>query len=170
MLGSRAPLSTMYARNILLRRQEDFQFSFEATLKVPKLSAGQNLGITCYYDENTYLTCGLHATGNGYELRLEEHVGLETTCSRCLSIAVKEGELLTLKVDTDYLKRSFSYHAEGGQWQELVTLDNVYYLCDEGIRMGKRFTGAMVGVYAYSGEYEERLVGEFKNMIYTPAK
>ena len=73
-------------------------------------------------------------------------------------------------MDTDYLKRSFSYHAEGGQWQELVTLDNVYYLCDEGIRMGKRFTGAMVGVYAYSGEYEERLVGEFKNMIYTPAK
>ena len=25
-------------------------------------------------------------------------------------------------------------------------LPRVYYLCDEGIRMGKRFTGAMVGM------------------------
>ncbi|WP_242839071.1 hypothetical protein [Butyrivibrio sp. MC2021] len=31
-------------------------------------------------------------------------------------------------------------------------LDNVYYLCDEGLKKGKRFTGAMMGMYAYSGE------------------
>ncbi|MBQ8878760.1 MAG: hypothetical protein IJ029_08540, partial [Lachnospiraceae bacterium] len=36
----------------------------------------------------------------------------------------------------------------------LQTLPNVYYLCDEGIRMGKRFTGAMVGIYGYGGEKE----------------
>ena len=35
---------------------------------------------------------------------------------------------------------------------EFVTLNNVYYLCDEGLKKGKRFTGAMVGMYAYAGE------------------
>lgn len=170
VLGSREPLSTMYSRNILLRRQEDFRFAFEATLKVPELKAGQNLGITCYYDENTYLTCGVHAGEKGYELKLEEHIGLETTCSACTVLDVKAGQRISLKVDTDYLKRSFFYKVEEGVWEEFVSLANVYYLCDEGIRMGKRFTGAMVGVYAYSGEYEERLTGEFEKMSYIPVK
>ena len=35
----------------------------------------------------------------------------------------------------------------------IISLDNVYYLCDEGIRKGKRFTGAMIGMYAYAGDY-----------------
>ena len=170
VLGSREPLSTMYSRNILLRRQEDFRFSFEATLKVPKLEKGQNAGITCYYDENTYLTCGIYQGEKGYELRLEEHIGKETTCSGSVALSVEEGELLSLRVDTDYLKRSFSYRIGTVEWQKFVILENVYYLCDEGIKMGKRFTGAMVGVFVYSGEYEERLIGEFKNLIYAPGK
>ena len=170
VLGSRMPLSTMYSRNILLRRQEDFRFSFEATWKVSRLKPGQNVGITCYYDENTYLTCGLYMKDAGYELRLEEHIGTETVCSQREALHIKEGELLRVRVETDFLKRSFSYETADGQWKEFAVLHNVYYLCDEGIRMGKRFTGAMVGVYAYSGEYEERLVGEFKNMIYLPTK
>lgn len=29
-----------------------------------------------------------------------------------------------------------------------MTLENVTYLSDEGVKLGKRFTGAMVGVYA----------------------
>ena len=29
-------------------------------------------------------------------------------------------------------------------------------LCDEGIRKGKRFTGAMIGMYAYAGDYGSR--------------
>ena len=35
-------------------------------------------------------------------------------------------------------------------------LDNVYYLCDEGLKKGKRFTGAMIGMYAYAGDYGSR--------------
>ncbi|MBQ8821654.1 MAG: family 43 glycosylhydrolase [Lachnospiraceae bacterium] len=171
ILGSKKPLSTMYSRNILLRRQENFKFSFETELRVPALKEGQNLGITCYYDENTYLNLGVvYAQREGYLLMLEEHVGTKTMCNYSGVLSVKEGEVISLKVDTDYLRRTFSYKTEGGAWKELWTQDNVYYLCDEGIRMGKRFTGAMVGVYAYSGEYEERLTGEFKNMKYTPVE
>ena len=58
---------------------------------------------------------------------------------------------LTFYVDTEYLNRKFSYEI-GPERVQLANLDNVYYLCDEGIRMGKRFTGAMIGMYAYAGE------------------
>lgn len=170
VLGSKEPLSTMYSRNILLRRQENFKFSFETTVKVPVLREKQHLGLTCYYDENTYLTLGIHRGESGYELMLHEHIGYETMCRSTDALCMEEGQLLTLKVDTDYLRRNFSYKTQDGQWKELITLDNVYYLCDEGIKMGKRFTGAMVGVYAYSGDYEERLTGQFKDMIYTPVE
>ncbi len=166
--GSKEPLSTMYSRNILLRRQENFKFSFETTLRIPVLREGQSVGITCYYDENTYLTMGIYAVGEQYELKLEEHIGLETTCSGSKLISVVAGQRLTLKVETEYLKRRFTYCVEGNEWQDFATLDNVYYLCDEGIKMGKRFTGAMVGVYVYSGQYEERLIGEFKDLKYAP--
>ena len=37
---------------------------------------------------------------------------------------------------------------------------NVYYLCDEGIRMGKRFTGAMIGVCGAGGSRQFRYLLE----------
>ena len=43
-------------------------------------------------------------------------------------------------------------------------LPDVYYLCDEGISMGKRFTGAMVGIYAVAGETD--LYADFCNFTY----
>lgn len=39
-----------------------------------------------------------------------------------------------------------------------------FYLCDEGIRMGKRFTGAMTGIYAVAGE--QKLYADFSHFIY----
>ncbi len=59
---------------------------------------------------------------------------------------------IAYKVETEYLERRFSFRLDEEPWQEYQTLDHVYYLCDEGIRMGKRFTGAMIGMYAFAGE------------------
>ena len=53
-----------------------------------------------------------------------------------------------LKIDTNNLRRTFSYSYNDKDYNKVVTLDNVYYLCDEGICKGKRFTGAMIGMYA----------------------
>ena len=58
-----------------------------------------------------------------------------------------------LKIDTNNLRRTFSYSYNDKDYNKVVSLDNVYYLCDEGIRKGKRFTGAMIGMYAYAGDY-----------------
>ena len=45
-------------------------------------------------------------------------------------------------------------------------LDNVYYLCDEGIKKGKRFTGAMVGMYAFAGDAIARNQGFYAEFDY----
>ena len=50
-----------------------------------------------------------------------------------------------LKTETNYLTRTFSYSYDGVNYTTVDVLDNVYYLCDEGLKKGKRFTGAMIG-------------------------
>ena len=62
---------------------------------------------------------------------------------------------IRLYMDTDHLRRELSYCLnEEGDREHFTTLNNVFYLCDEGLSTGKRFTGAMVGMYAFSGANE----------------
>lgn len=170
VLGSREPLSTMYSRNILVRRQCHFRFCFRTEIKVPELEREQNMGLICYYDENTYLTYGISKKEGQYFLCVTEHVGDDTKYEFEQVLGALKGEILELRVDVNDLQRRFYFRnlTQGAQeYTESGRLENVYYLCDEGISRGKRFTGAMVGVYAYSGQEECRLVGEFRNMVYT---
>ena len=168
--GSTYPLSSAKARNILLRRQTEFCFSAKAVMKIPKLAIGQEAGVTCYYDENTWVNFYLGRNENGFFVQVKEHIGendivhqVESllmlqflNCDELSSEKTHENReeieaYITFYVDTEYLERSFSYSI-GTERIQLAKLTNVYYLCDEGIRMGKRFTGAMIGMYAYAGE------------------
>ena len=163
--GSKAPMDSVDARNILLQRQTAFRFRAEVFLKVPELVKGQEAGITCYYDENTWVSFCIGKEDVLY-LQVREHIGHEDKYhEKYLFLSDDElaGSKIKLKVETDYLKRKFSYEADG---KEIVIADipDVYYLCDEGIHMGKRFTGAMVGMYAYGGE--EELMAEFEDFVY----
>ena len=47
----------------------------------------------------------------------------------------------------------FNVSFDGVKYTKVDVLSNVYYLCDEGLKKGKRFTGAMVGMYAYAGDF-----------------
>lgn len=134
--GSQWPMTDVRCRSILLRRQTSFRFSFSAEVTAPESGEA---GITCYYDENSFLT--LHVGTEGAKVVMQ--AGLECTKTDCKSVLKGCGRKIRLSVETDGLKRSF--YVDG----ELVAaLDNVTCLADEGVRMGKRFTGAMVGVYA----------------------
>ncbi|MBE5962519.1 MAG: glycoside hydrolase [Lachnospiraceae bacterium] len=148
--GSKHPLSTMQARNILLVRQKHFNFEASATIDYSRLTNDQEMGLTCYYDENTYLTFGVADSPNGYVLKVTEHIG-DTTTSTEVSSPLAAFDHLTLKVVTHGLKRDFYCSINSGDEILFATLDNVYYLCDEGLRKGKRFTGAMTGLYSYAG-------------------
>jgi len=171
ILGSKESISTMDARNILVRRQCHFQFEFRTELRLPELAENQRLGITCYYDENTYLNYIVCRENENYFIGAAEHIGEDTSFVFMQKLDGIVGDVLELKVETDYLNRTFSYRNVTKGEQEFIQsgeVPNVYYLCDEGLRKGKRFTGAMIGVYVYSGHEEKRLVGEFRNMRYIP--
>ena len=158
--GSKYPLEKVEARNILLQRQTSFCFSAKAVMKVPHLEIGQEAGVTCYYDENTWVKFYLGRSDAGLFVQVKEHIGTKDICHQEESLLMlqlltyggqKQETYITFYVDTEYLNRKFSYQI-GTERIQLANLDNVYYLCDEGIRMGKRFTGAMIGMYAYAGE------------------
>ena len=160
--GSKYDLSTMMARNILLVSQRHFNFNAECRIGYKNLEAGQDMGITCYYDENTYLKYSVFVIDNGYKLQVAEHIDTEDRVP--LSIEVS-GESLYLKIETKGLQRTFYYSYSGEEWLELGCVDNVYYLCDEGLNKGKRFTGAMVGMYVYS-DGAEGVYGEIYGFEY----
>ena len=156
--GSREPLSSVDARNILVRRQSAFCFFAETVLKMPELLDGQECGMTCYYDENTWVCFFFSKQEQQYFLQVKEHIGKEDIAHEKISVSHPAGKKFLLRVETDYLNRKFYYREleEGkpvtaNNVQFVTELQNVYYLCDEGISMGKRFTGAMVGIYGYAG-------------------
>lgn len=155
--GSRASMSLKEARNILLRRQEAFCFQAETTMDIVNMTVGQDYGLTAYYDENTWLKCGVFATDQGLEIGLLEHIGHEDRSHPNRLQIPANTKRVKIKMETRYLRRSFYVAFDDQAFVEIGTLDNVYYLSDEGINMGKRFTGAMMGVYVYGGESELRV-------------
>ncbi len=162
--GSRAPLERVDARNLLLRRQTAFCFAAEVTLALPALRPGQEAGLVCYYDENTWVSSyvGCEETGELF-VQVREHIGAEDVYHAKTPLAAA-GDVSELRfsVETADLARTFAVRA--GEQCVRTPLANVYYLCDEGIRMGKRFTGAMVGMYAYAGG--EPFTAEFRSFAY----
>lgn len=168
--ASEEGLHTIHARNILLRRQQDFSFSFIAEFEIPTLEQEQECGITCYYDENTYLTYGIYKKEKEYFLKVTEHIGEENReFLALLKIKQEEKNRIELRVKTDGLKREFAYRWKESAWEQIKILENVFYLCDEGLKKGKRFTGAMVGVYGDRKE-GKAFYTEFKKLEYLKEK
>ncbi|MCR5426777.1 MAG: family 43 glycosylhydrolase [Lachnospiraceae bacterium] len=168
-----APLESVDARNIYVRRQTAFDFTASVSLSAPPEREGQEAGLVCYYDENTWIACAVRIEGDGPVLSLREHIGTETRVvgekvpltavfggsrfgaassgDHFSGQSAEAGAALRFQVVTRGLVRRFSVTDEAGSTLLDITAENVYYLCDEGIRMGKRFTGAMVGVYCVGG-------------------
>ena len=163
--GSTYNLNSMHAKNILLRRQQDFKFTVEAKMDMPQLYPGQDAGLTCYYDENTFLKFGIYATlTNPVRLvaKLEEYIGDDIITSDEFEIDYNQKDIY-FKIETDYLKRKFYISYDNKTFYQIAARDNVYYLCDEGLKKGKRFTGAMIGMYAYAGDWAEKYTDEYGN-------
>ncbi|MBR1770803.1 MAG: family 43 glycosylhydrolase [Lachnospiraceae bacterium] len=193
--ASRADLDTIEAKNILVRRQTAFDFTAQVTMQVPKLQPGQNCGMVCYYDENTFVKYGLFAEADGLYIGVVEKIGDDVRKSGFEKVQTALWKDIIFRVETKGLTRKFSYCADAGtdvetveaanaadasrtvgsggetargerQFTESAALENVYYLCDEGLKKGKRFTGAMVGMYAYAGA-DEAYRAEFGDFIVT---
>ena len=142
------PLSSVNSRNLFLHRQEAFRFEAEITLQLPGLLSGQEAGMVSYYDENTYVFFGISMKEDGCYCSLTERIGTETIVHEPYRLP-EQNYVYRFRTETDGLKRRFVLFSETGTLLREQILDNVYYLCDEGIAMGKRFTGAVFGAAAY---------------------
>lgn len=149
MQGSNIELKEVGAGGILLRRQEHFAFTAETALQIPCMQEGQRAGLVCYYDENTWVSCALVKEDGQLFIQVQEHID---TLDRFHGHRKVEEDMhdIALKVETDGLKRRFLCSMKG-KWEEVAYLPQVSYICDEGLKKGKRFTGAMVGIFAYGG-------------------
>ena len=156
--GSRKPLSMVDSRNIVLKRQTSFKFRYEVILDIPEMSEGQSAGITGYYDENTFFEFGIKKKEGGIFIYSNEHVGDTDKPLMSSSPVAENAQEICLIMDTDRFTRSLSYSTviSGKKSPEVVhtSLQNVNYLCDEGLKKGKRFTGALVGMFAVRGNGE----------------
>lgn len=148
--GSRYDLNSIRSKNAVLLRQSHFSFDAMTSMKDIALEIGQEVGMTCYYDENTYLKFGLFNEGSDeYCLKIIERIGdLEkVSFSRIIPVV----ETMYIKIVVRGLCRSFYYSVDNQYFELLGELEEVTYLCSEGHKQGKRFTGATVGLYAYEG-------------------
>ncbi len=156
--GSTAPLSSIDARNILVRRRQDPIFEAETCMGLVPMTTGQHAGMISYYDENSWIQFGVFQEDHeGQKLQVVEHFGASTQVAGSFVQISESTRLIYLRVRTRYLQKEFFYSLDGATYHKLCTLDKVTYLYDEGLSMGKRFTGPMVGLYAYAGTVELRV-------------
>ena len=132
------PMTDTACRSLLLRRQTDFCCEFSAVLeKADALEAG----VTCYYDEHSFLNLCLR------DGQLSAYAQMGEERREFVRMPFEDALPLSLHIKTDGLTRRLYAND-----RPLCELDNVTWLSDEGVAVGKRFTGAMLGVYAIGGE------------------
>ena len=149
-------LTDIACRSLLVRRQTAFACDFAATVTVPERGEA---GIVCYYDEHSFLTLGLRMASDGAWLYRRERIGLETREMKLEKVCLRAGESLELRIASRGLARALY---AGGRTEPLSVVENAVYLSDEGIALGKRFTGVMLGMYAvWNAE------ARFTHMTYT---
>lgn len=162
--GSKYDIDSMRAKNILVRRQTSFDFEMQCTMLIPDFAQGQDSGVVCYYDENTFVKFAVFNRAGKIYIGVVEKIG-DIVKEHGFKQLDSNAASVTFKIKTTGLKRDFYYSVDGGSFTEAVKLDNVYYLCDEGLKKGKRFTGAMVGMYAFAGDTANRLEVRFTNFV-----
>lgn len=128
-------------RSLLVRCQPDFDFQFSFQMEwMKEEDAGMpfagDAGVVLYYDENTYVKFGVTRD----QVFAAEYVDDRYVRQETLPESFTGQCLFTVK--TRGLRREFYYNNT-----LLWTWDRVTSICSEGLVKGKRFTGAMYGVY-----------------------
>lgn len=152
-------LCEIRAKNTLVRREEELEYTAETKLEFNPEKDGEQAGLTCYYSTATYIRFSLcYEGGRKLQLVINRNQGEELM-----------GEIhdiknipLYLKVEVKKLTREFYYSYDGSIWIKAGTLKNCIYLCDEGVPGdSKRHTGTMVGIYANNGGCGSRIPADF---------
>lgn len=129
--------------SLLLRRQSEKAFCQQVFVEASSLEENAFAGLCGYYDENSFYLFGIETCGTKRYLTVIERIGKEEKCVRLLEWNSKTA---VLRIEADGCARKL-FCQQGAEMKLLLTLDAVY-LSDEGLKMGKRFTGATLGMAA----------------------
>lgn len=137
--GDGLDLCRRECKSLLVKCQPDFRFSMEFEMDFPneeQVDFTSDAGVTLYYDENTYIKFGVTKD----RVFLSEYV--DDAYVRTETLSFRFQGPVTFRVDTDGLNRTFLFNNRLlWQWNDVTSI------CSEGLVKGKRFTGAMFGVY-----------------------
>ena len=146
--GDSFDLNTLEARNILLRRQTAIHCVAKTSMTEINLMSGQDAGMTCYYDENSWLKFGIFRMDHDYRICLVEQIGTDQKREE-LFVLPELPNHITWTIKVEKLRRIFLYQSDTRGEQVLAVRERLTYLCDEGLQIGKRFTGPMIGIYVF---------------------
>lgn len=130
--------------SMALKRQSEKQFDEQVTLDVSQLMTGDFAGITGYYDENSYFLFGIIRGVEENKVCVIEKIASKK--QEVTSFSFK-GDKAHLAIQTNGMQRILFYEKI-----RLVILEDTSYLSDEGLQLGKRFTGATHGLFAIRGD------------------
>ena len=157
-------LNQICAKNTVVRREQELQYHAYTKLLFNPCKKGLQAGLTCYYSTAAYIRFGLcYNDGRELQLVINRNNGEE------LITSVKNipTGYIYLKVSVNHLTRSFYYSLDGEEWIPVHTLEHCIYLCDEGVPNDrKRHTGTLVGLYANSGDLNDRIPADFDLFFY----
>lgn len=140
LCGNGLDLCDRKMQGLLLVRQQERAFTAETALEIP---AAGTAGLTCYYDEHSYLKFGIGPEG----LLLEEYAGYEVVSMQTAPLPASTSHV-RLRVTATDGQRHFAIQ-DRTDWRTLWSIPEPHYLTSEGLQCGKRFTGAMVGLYVH---------------------
>lgn len=140
LCGNGLDLCDRKMQGLLLVRQQERALTAETALEIP---AAGTAGLTCYYDEHSYLKFGIGPEG----LLLEEYAGYEVVSMQTAPLPASTSHV-RLRVTATDGQRHFAIQ-DGTDWHTLWSIPEPRYLTSEGLQCGKRFTGAMVGLYVH---------------------
>ncbi len=142
-LNCGADPATLAPCSLLLRRQTEANFAQTVTVDMTDAADGAMAGLMGYYDERSFFLYGLRRRSGSCELVLREHDGAEERESILMTDAAMRAGL---RIEGSAFLRKAGRSA-GDKWAP-VTEFEAGYLSDEGVKGGKRFTGATVGLAA----------------------
>ena len=158
LYSSNYDIDTILGRNLILQRERSHHYEASTYLTFHPETREQ-AGITCYYDTKTYARLGLQRDNSGHLVLLLEQMikGKPEVTHVVRNISSTS---IFLKVIVDQLKRTFQFSYDGKSWQHVGTIENAWYLSDQGTPIWG-FMGTMVGIYAFNRGTDRRIPADF---------
>lgn len=148
--GDGLDFNSINASGLLVVNQPDFTFTFSCIVEIEKLEEGESAGLICYYDENSYIKFGMGVEGGEKGILLQEYVDDKYIARKFIEGEFPFAEKIQLKIEIEGLERSFYFKRSDTNWRFAGSVEDTSYLSSEGLSKGKRFTGAMAGIYVHS--------------------